>query len=151
MTPLQTRLAVLIDGDNIGHPMIANLCKEIAALGKPQIQRVYRDWSRTPDWKDVLLKYALQPMHQFGYVQGKNATDIAMVIDALELAQTGLYDGFCLASSDSDFTPLVIRLRQRSLKVYGLGEKKTPPAFQQACDRFVFLPSPGEKKPSTAA
>lgn len=101
------KLALLVDGDNIGHQLIAPLWKQVVTLGMPNVQRVYRDWSRGPDWKDVLLKYALQPMHQFNYAPGKNATDIAMVIDALDLAQTGLYDGFCLASSDSDFTPLL--------------------------------------------
>ncbi|ESQ93105.1 hypothetical protein ABAC460_02275 [Asticcacaulis sp. AC460] len=143
---MMPKLALLIDGDNIGPQLIAPLWKHVVSIGMPNVQRVYRDWSRGPDWKEVLLKYALQPVHQFNYAPGKNATDIAMVIDALDLAQTELYDGFCLASSDSDFTPLAIRLRQRGLKVYGFGEGKTPTAFQQACDRFIILTSPPKTK-----
>ncbi len=132
-------LAILIDGDNIGPHLVAGLWKHVVELGQPNLQRVYRDWTTSPDWKDVLLKYAIQPMQQFRYVGGKNATDIAIVIDALDLSQSGLYDAFCLVSSDSDFTPLAIRLRQRGLKVYGFGEEKAAGAFRQACDRFIAL------------
>ena len=143
-TPLH--LAMLIDGDNIGPNLIAPLWKHIGTMGLISAKRVYRDWSRGPDWKDVLLKYALQPVQQFTYAPGKNATDIAMVIDALDLSQTGLYQGFCLVSSDSDFTPLAVRLRQRDFKVFGFGETKTPQTFQQACDRFTILNGPAKTK-----
>lgn len=144
------RLAVLIDGDNVGPNLIAGLCKQTLLLGHNKTRRVYKDWSQGPDWKPVLLKYALDPIQQFAYAKGKNAIDIAMVIDAIDLAQTGQYDAFCLVSSDSDFTPLAVRLRQKGLTVYGFGETKSPSSFQQSCDRFFFLNTSPKSKTNAA-
>ena len=134
------RLAVLIDADNAQASVIDGLLEEVANYGTAQVKRIYGDWTRAnlSGWKDVLLRHSIQPRQQFAYTKGKNATDAAMVIDAMDLLHTGRFDGFCLVSSDSDFTPLAARIRESGLKVYGFGEQKTPEAFVAACDKFIF-------------
>lgn len=135
------RLAVLIDADNANPDLIEPLLKEVATYGIAHVKRIYGDWT-TPQlgkWKENLNKYAIQPMQQFGYTKGKNATDIAMVIDAMDLLYTQNFDGFCIVSSDSDFTRLASRIRESGLIVYGFGDKnKTPQAFISACDKFIY-------------
>ncbi len=134
------RLAVLIDADNAQSSVIDGLLEEVANYGTAQVKRIYGDWTRPnlAGWKEVLLRHSIQPRQQFAYTKGKNATDAAMVIDAMDLLHSGRYDGFCLVSSDSDFTPLAARIRESGLKVYGFGEQKTPEAFVAACDKFIF-------------
>ena len=135
-----TKLAVLIDADNAQPPIIDSLLSEIANYGIASVKRIYGDWT-TPGlkgWKEVLLQHSIQPMQQFAYTKGKNATDSAMIIDAMDLLYTGNFDGFCIVSSDSDFTKLASRIRESGLLVYGFGEKKTPEPFVQACDKFIF-------------
>jgi len=136
----QRRLAVLIDADNAQASVIEGLLAEIAKFGVASVKRIYGDWTedRLKKWKAVLLRHSIQPMQQFAYSSGKNSTDSSMIIDAMDLMYTGRFDGFCLVTSDSDFTRLAQRLRQETLTVYGFGEKKTPDAFRQACDKFVF-------------
>lgn len=139
------KLAVLIDGDNIGAQYMQSFWNRLSAKGLACIRRVYcRDVAKS-GWRDMRNKYALQMVQTPACAAGKNATDITMVIDALDLAQTGLLDGFCLVSSDSDFTPLAIRLRQGGLKVYGYGKAQTPGAFRVACDDFVELDEVAKK------
>lgn len=136
----QQRLAVLIDADNTPPAILEGLLAEIAKYGIASVKRIYGDWT-TPElkgWKEQLLEYAIQPMQQFRYTIGKNATDSAMIIDAMDLLYTENLDGFCLVSSDSDFTRLASRIREAGLIVYGFGEKKTPKAFVGACDKFVY-------------
>ncbi len=135
------KLAVLIDGDNISAKVIDDLMTKIAEFGTTNVKRIYGDWSSPlfKSWQKVLLDYAIQPVQQFAYTTNKNATDIVMIIDAMDLLYTGNFDGFCLVTSDSDFTPLAIRIRERGLIVYGFGEKKTPSAFVKACDKFIFI------------
>jgi uncharacterized LabA/DUF88 family protein len=136
----QTRLAVLIDADNAQPSITDALLTEIAKYGVASVKRIYGDWT-TPSlggWKAVLLEHSIQPVQQFRYTVGKNATDTAMIIDAMDLLYTKRFDGFCLVSSDSDFTRLASRIREEGLLVYGLGEKKTPKAFVSACDKFIF-------------
>lgn len=136
----QNRLAVLIDADNAQPSVIEGLLSEIARFGVSSVKRIYGDWT-TPNlngWKDVLLEYSIQPIQQFRYTVGKNATDSAMIIDAMDLLYTRRFDGFCLVSSDSDFTRLAARIREEGLLAYGFGEKKTPKPFVSACDKFVF-------------
>lgn len=137
----QKRLAVLIDADNTQPSIIDSLLEEIANYGIATVKRIYGDWTgtRLKGWKDVLLEHALQPMQQFAYTRGKNATDSAMIIDAMDLLYTDTLDGFCIVSSDSDFTKLSARIREAGLTVYGLGERKTPTAFVSACDKFIYL------------
>jgi uncharacterized LabA/DUF88 family protein len=148
------KLAVLIDADNTSHVIIEGLLAEIAKYGTANVKRIYGDWKRThlDGWVKVLPKYAIQPIQQFAYTTGKNATDMAMVIDAMDLLYTGHFDGFCIVSSDSDFTPLASRIRETGLTVYGFGEDKTPEAFVAACDRFIFTkllrPEDSETKPA---
>jgi uncharacterized LabA/DUF88 family protein len=134
------RLALLIDADNAQASVIDGLLEEVANYGTAQVKRIYGDWTRPnlAGWKDVLLRHSIQPRQQFAYTKGKNATDAAMVIDAMDLLHTGRFDGFCLVSSDSDFTPLAARIRESGLRVYGFGEQKTPEAFVAACDKFIF-------------
>ncbi|MCF7985136.1 MAG: NYN domain-containing protein [Thiohalocapsa sp.] len=134
------RLAVLIDADNAQSSVVDGLLEEVANYGTAQVKRIYGDWTRPnlSGWKDVLLRHSIQPRQQFAYTKGKNATDAAMVIDAMDLLHSGRFDGFCLVSSDSDFTPLAARIRESGLKVYGFGEQKTPDAFVAACDKFIF-------------
>jgi hypothetical protein len=135
------RLAVLIDGDNTTPTVVEALLAEIAKYGSASVKRVYGDWT-TPNlkgWKEVINAHAIQPMQQFAYTTGKNATDSALIIDAMDLLYTGDLDGFCLVSSDSDFTKLASRLRESGKTVYGFGEPKTPQSLVAACDKFVYL------------
>lgn len=134
-------LAVLIDADNVKASVIEDLLAEIAKYGTASVKRIYGDWTSPllKGWKDVLNSYAITPIQQFAYTQGKNATDSAMIIDAMDLLYTKNFSGFCLVSSDSDFTRLASRIREEGLTVYGFGEKKTPEAFTAACDKFLFL------------
>ena len=135
------RLAVLIDADNVAPHHIQNMVEEIARYGNPTIKRIYGDWTKPnlARWKSQLLDFAISPVQQFGYTTGKNATDSAMIIDAMDILYTDRVDGFVLVSSDSDFTKLATRLREAGKIVYGLGEMKTPNAFIAACDRFIYL------------
>lgn len=135
------RLAVLIDGDNIPSAYIKEMMEEIAKYGNPTIKRIYGDWTRPglTKWKDLLLENAITPIQQYGYTTGKNATDSAMIIDAMDILYSEKVDGFCLVSSDSDFTRLATRLREAGMKVYGIGEKKTPNPFIVACDKFIYI------------
>ncbi|MGB1561137.1 MAG: NYN domain-containing protein [Sinimarinibacterium flocculans] len=136
------KLAVLIDGDNVNQPAIAKpLLDEVTTYGVASVKRIYGDWTKTnlSGWKKVLAEHALQPVQQFAYTTGKNATDGAMIIDAMDLLYTRRFDGFCIVSSDSDFTGLAKRLRQDGLTVYGFGERKTPESLRAACDKFIYL------------
>lgn len=133
-------LAVLIDADNANPKIIEGLLAEIAKLGNASVKRIYGDWT-TPNlgqWKDALLEHSIQPMQQFRYTSGKNATDSAMIIDAMDLLYTGPFVGFCIVSSDSDFTRLASRIKESGKRVYGFGEQKTPRPFVAACDRFIY-------------
>ena len=134
------KLAVLIDADNAQPTIIDSLLAEVANYGVASVKRIYGDWTSPglKGWKEVLLEHSIQPMQQFAYTQGKNATDSAMIIDAMDLLYTGNFNGFCIVSSDSDFTKLASRIRESGLLVYGFGEKKTPSAFVSACDKFIF-------------
>jgi len=134
------RLTVLIDADNAQPSIIDALLAEIAKYGTASVKRIYGDWTspQLKGWKEVLLTHSIQPIQQFGYTTGKNATDSAMIIDAMDLLYTGNFDGFCIVSSDSDFTKLAARIRESGLVVYGFGEKKTPTAFVSACDKFIY-------------
>ena len=136
----QSKLAVLIDADNTQPVIIEGLLNEIAKYGIASIKRIYGDWTSTNlrSWKDRLLEYAIQPIQQFSYTSGKNATDSAMIIDAMDILYSEKLDGFCIVSSDSDFTRLAARLRESGRMVYGFGEKKTPRAFVSVCDKFVY-------------
>ena len=134
------RLAVLIDADNAQATVAELLLAEISRYGTATVKRAYGDWT-TPNlkgWKDILHRLAIQPMQQFRYTSGKNATDSALIIDAMDLLHSGHVDGFCLVSSDSDFTRLATRIREAGIAVYGFGESKTPEPFVSACDKFVF-------------
>ncbi len=135
------KLAVLIDGDNIPSAYVKEMLEEIAKYGNPTIKRIYGDWTKPTlsKWKNVLLENAINPIQQYGYTQGKNATDSAMIIDAMDILYSGQVNGFCLVSSDSDFTKLATRLREAGMKVFGIGEKKTPEPFIVACDKFIYL------------
>jgi uncharacterized LabA/DUF88 family protein len=134
-------IAVLIDGDNIPSAHVKEMMEEIAKYGNPTIKRIYGDWTRPnlTKWKNLLLENAITPIQQYGYTTGKNATDSAMIIDAMDILYTGKVSGFCLVSSDSDFTRLATRLREAGMQVIGIGEKKTPNPFIVACDRFVYI------------
>ncbi|TBW29303.1 NYN domain-containing protein [Gramella sp. KN1008] len=138
---METNLAVLIDGDNIPSAHVKEMMEEIAKYGNPTIKRIYGDWTKPHlnKWKNVLLENAIHPIQQYGYTQGKNATDSAMIIDAMDILYSNKVDGFCLVSSDSDFTRLATRLREASMKVIGIGEKKTPDPFIVACDKFIYI------------
>ncbi|MFA4923097.1 MAG: NYN domain-containing protein [Ignavibacteriaceae bacterium] len=135
------KLAVLIDGDNIPSAYVKEMMEEIAKYGNPTIKRIYGDWTKPSlsKWKNILLESAITPIQQYGYTTGKNATDSAMIIDAMDILYSEKVDGFCLASSDSDFTRLATRLREAGMKVFGIGEKKTPEPFIVACDKFIYL------------
>ena len=136
-----TRLAVLIDSDNTTASLTTELLEEIAKYGTPTIKRAYGDWT-TPDlvgWKRELLRHAIQPIQQFAYTRGKNSTDSALIIDAMDLLYAGNLEGFVIVSSDSDFTRLATRLRESGMTVYGLGRRSTPESFVAACDRFIYL------------
>ena len=136
----QARLAVLIDADNAQASIIEGLLDEIAQYGVASVKRIYGDWTdtRLKGWKTALLEHGMNPVQQFAYTTGKNATDSAMIIDAMDLLYSERLDGFCIVSSDSDFTRLASRIREGGLKVYGFGEKKTPKAFMSACDKFIY-------------
>lgn len=162
----QQRLAVLIDADNAQASVIGGLLEEVARYGVASVRRIYGDFTTQQQgaWKKVLLKHSIQPVQQFAYTSGKNATDSALIIDAMDLMYTRRFDGFCLVSSDSDFTRLAQRLREEGLTVYGFGERKTPDPFVQACDKFIYVEvlraeavekpavaSPGKPRPAPAA
>ena len=138
-TTRSPRLAVLIDADNASAKIADGLFEEIAKIGEASVRRIYGDFSsaRSKAWADVLLKHAIIPHHQVAYTTGKNASDITLVIDAMDLLHSGRFDGFCLVSSDSDFTRLASRIRE-DVNVFGFGEQKTPESFRRACDRFVY-------------
>ncbi len=140
MNDNQPRLAVLIDADNSQPSTLEGLLDEIAALGIASVKRIYGDWTdvQLKSWKKLLLEHGLQPIQQFAYTSGKNATDSAMIIDAMDLLYTKNFDGFCIVSSDSDFTRLASRIRESGIKVYGFGEQKTPKAFIGTCDKFIY-------------
>jgi uncharacterized LabA/DUF88 family protein len=141
MPPDAARLAVLIDSDNTTATLTTELLEEIAKFGTPTVKRAYGDWT-TPQlsgWKEELLRHAIQPMQQFAYTRGKNSTDSALIIDAMDLLYAGNLEGFVIVSSDSDFTRLATRLRESGMTVYGLGRRSTPAAFVAACDRFIYL------------
>lgn len=140
ITESNASLAVIIDADNAQASIIEGLLSEIAKFGVASVKRIYGDWT-TPNlgqWKTVLLNHSIQPIQQFRYTTGKNATDSAMIIDAMDLLNSGTFDGFCIVSSDSDFTRLASRIRESGKRVYGFGEKKTPQPFVAACDRFIY-------------
>ena len=154
------RLAVLIDADNTSARIASGLFEEIAKIGEASVRRIYGDFSgpRLKPWTDVLAPLAIMPHQTFAYTTGKNASDIALVIDAMDLLHSGRFDGFCLVSSDSDFTRLAARIREQGVDVYGFGAQKTPESFRQACRRFVYtenlLPEaakPGQPDPQDAA
>jgi len=162
------RLAVLIDADNVSPRIAEGLFEEIARIGEASVRRIYGDFSGTGHkaWADILSRHAIIPHQNFAYTKGKNASDIALVIDAMDLLHSGRFDGFCLVSSDSDFTRLAARIREQGIDVYGFGEQKTPESFRQACLRFVYTenllpeapapdrdPTPGAKplQPPSAA
>ncbi len=139
-TDKQQNLAVLIDADNTSPSIIDNLFAEIAKYGISRVKRIYGDWTSPylKGWKEVLLSYAIHPIQQFHYTVGKNATDSAMIIDAMDLLYSSRFDGFCLVSSDSDFTRLATRIREAGITVFGFGKKGTPNAFVSACDKFIY-------------
>ena len=138
---MDLKLAVLIDGDNITSAYVKEMMEEIAKYGNPTIKRIYGDWTKPilSKWKNLLLENAITPIQQYGYTRGKNATDSAMIIDAMDILYSEKVNGFCLVSSDSDFTRLAIRLREAGMKVFGIGEKKTPEPFIVACDKFIYI------------
>ena len=158
----QPRLAVLIDADNAQPSVIEGLLAEVAKYGVASVKRIYGDFTSTrmTQWKQALLKHSINPVQQFAYTSGKNATDSSLIIDAMDLMYTRRFDGVCLVSSDSDFTRLAQRLREEGLTVYGFGERKTPDAFVQACDKFIYVevlrsevpaPPPPPAKPAKKA
>ncbi len=135
------RLAVLIDADNVPSRLISGILEEIAKYGVPTFKRIYADWTKphVTGWKSVLLDHAITPVQQYSYTTGKNSSDSALIIDAMDILYTGRVDGFCVVSSDSDFTRLATRLREAGMKVFGMGEQKTPSAFRAACDKFIYI------------
>lgn len=135
------RFAVLIDADNIPSRLIKGILEEIAKYGVPTFKRIYADWTKphVSSWKSVLLDHAITPIQQYSYTTGKNSSDSAMIIDAMDILYTGRVDGFCLVTSDSDFTRLATRLREAGMKVFGMGEQKTPSAFRASCDKFIYI------------
>jgi len=139
---IQTKkFAVLIDADNSSINAISSVLEEVAKYGIASVKRVYGDWSSEAlkKWRDVLLPHAITPVQQFAYTKGKDATDMILIIDAMDLLYAGALDGFCIVSSDSDFTPLASRIRENGLSVYGFGKKSTPEAFKKACDKFIYV------------
>ncbi|EMQ96321.1 Maebl [Xanthomarina gelatinilytica] len=151
---MNLNLAVLIDGDNIPSDHVKEMMEEIAKYGNPTIKRIYGDWTKPhlSKWKDLLLQNAITPIQQYAYTSGKNATDSAMIIDAMDILYSNKVNGFCLVSSDSDFTRLATRLREAGMQVIGIGEKKTPTPFIVACDKFIYveiLRKQSEKKDDT--
>ncbi|GAB3733627.1 NYN domain-containing protein [Luteimonas pelagia] len=146
------RLALLIDADNSNPAKLPQLLAEIAKYGTASVRRAYGNWTsgHLGGWKAGLLEHSIQPIQQFNYTTGKNATDSALIIDAMDLLYTGRLDGFCIASSDSDFTRLAARIREQGLTVYGFGERKTPHPFVAACDKFIYTENLGEETASTS-
>lgn len=144
------RLAVLIDADNVPHRLISGILEEVAKYGAPTFKRIYADWTKphVAGWKSVLLEHAITPIQQYSYTVGKNSTDSALIIDAMDILYTGRVDGYCLVSSDSDFTKLATRLREAGMKVFGFGEQKTPTAFRSACDKFIYIEILEQEQPS---
>ena len=138
---MNPNLAVLIDGDNIPSDNVNEMMEEIAKYGNPTIKRIYGDWTKPylNKWKNILLENAITPIQQYAYTTGKNATDSAMIIDAMDILYSEKVNGFCLVSSDSDFTKLATRLREAGMLVIGIGQKKTPDPFIVACDKFVYI------------
>ena len=139
---IQTKkFAVLIDADNSSINAISSVLEEVAKYGIASVKRVYGDWSSEAlkKWRDVLLPHAITPVQQFAYTKGKDATDMILIIDAMDLLYAGALDGFCIVSSDSDFTPLASRIRENGLIVYGFGRKTTPEPFKKACDKFISV------------
>lgn len=138
---MNINLAVLIDGDNIPSAFVKEMMEEIAKYGNPTIKRIYGDWTKPnlSKWKNMLLEHAITPIQQYGYTTGKNATDSAMIIDGMDILYSGKVNGFCIVSSDSDFTRLATRLREAGMQVIGIGEKKTPNPFIVACDKFIYI------------
>jgi uncharacterized LabA/DUF88 family protein len=135
------RLAVLIDADNVPYSNVKGVMEEITKYGTPTFKRIYADWTRTTvsGWKNVLLENAITPIQQYSYTSGKNSSDSALIIDAMDILYSGKVDGFCIISSDSDFTRLATRLREAGMKVFGIGQKKTPNPFIVACDKFIYM------------
>jgi len=151
--PKPMRLAVLVDADNATASLTTELLEEIAKYGTPTVKRAYGDWT-TPNlggWKEQLLHHAIQPVQQFAYTRGKNSTDSALIIDAMDLLYAGNLEGFVIVSSDSDFTRLATRLRESGMTVYGLGRRSTPTPFVAACDRFIYLDLLGPEQPEPAS
>ena len=145
------RLAVLIDADNIPYGNVKGMMSELALYGTPTFKRIYGDWTKPTlsGWKNVLLQNAITPIQQYSYTTGKNATDSAMIIDAMDILYSGKVDGFCIVSSDSDFTRLATRLREAGMKVIGIGERKTPSPFIIACDKFIYIEIINSLKPKS--
>ena len=137
----ELKIAVLIDADNVPYSNVKGMMEEIAKFGTPTTKRIYADWTKpnAAGWKSVLLEHAITPIQQYSYTVGKNSSDSAMIIDAMDLLYSEKVDGFCIVSSDSDFTRLAVRLRESGMKVIGMGEKKTPNSFIVACDRFIYI------------
>ena len=135
------RLAVLIDADNVPYSNVKGMMEEIAKYGTPTFKRIYADWTKPTvgGWKKVLLENAITPIQQYSYTTGKNSSDSALIIDAMDILYSGKVDGFCIISSDSDFTRLATRLREAGMKVFGIGQKKTPNPFIVACDKFIYI------------
>lgn len=140
-TQKDIRLAVLIDADNVPYSNVKGVMEEIAKYGTPTFKRIYGDWTRPTisGWKNVLLENAITPIQQYSYTSGKNSSDSALIIDAMDILYSGKVDGFCIVSSDSDFTRLATRLREAGMKVFGIGQKKTPHPFMAACDKFIYM------------
>lgn len=138
---IDLKLAVLIDADNVPYANVKGMLEEIARYGTPTFKRIYGDWTKPTlsGWKTVLLENAITPIQQYSYTSGKNSSDSALIIDAMDILYTGQVDGFCIISSDSDFTRLATRLREAGKQVFGIGEKKTPAAFISACNKFIFI------------
>ena len=146
------RLAVLIDADNVPYSNVKGMMEEVAKYGTPTFKRIYGDWTKptVSGWKNVLLENAITPIQQYSYTSGKNSSDSALIIDAMDILYSGKVDGFCIVSSDSDFTRLATRLREAGMKVFGIGQKKTPNPFIVACDKFIYMeiiPVPGAAEP----
>ncbi len=140
-TQKDIRLAVLIDADNVPYSNVKGVMEEIAKYGTPTFKRIYGDWTKptVTGWKNVLLENAITPIQQYSYTTGKNSSDSALIIDAMDILYSGKVDGFCIISSDSDFTRLATRLREAGMKVFGIGQKKTPHPFIVACDKFIYM------------
>lgn len=149
----EIRLAVLIDADNVPYSNIKGVMEEIAKYGTPTFKRIYGDWTKSTvsGWKNVLLENAITPIQQYSYTSGKNSSDSALIIDAMDILYSGRVDGFCIVSSDSDFTRLATRLREAGMKVFGIGQKKTPNPFIVACDKFIYMEIiPGAEEQETS-